>query len=278
MGPLLAIHLERSTRRQLVTDLVGTPPFQHWPGTCSDVFGFLDQGVALRVSGQDQASQVLRAYALAQYLVDQDIPALAPTNVTETPSAIIATFPLCDPFESAEQPQAWKSAATLAVRLHTLTPPPGFEEITMTKPATPNADQRHAQMTLTHPQLSSALRESLAHVELVLQARAPADQVLVHGDVHPGNVVCHQGQVLLCDFDRAGLGHREDDWSAYWAWACHHNVTNDLTATITACGEHLDFELLEQLARCHNLLNLLYCATTPQNQHQVPRLQEVLEL
>ena len=167
--------------------------------------------VLARVSGPDRGT-VLEDYDAAAVCAAAGAPVVGPLlhGVQDLTSGHKVTFwPLAEP-AAAVSPDA---VARLAALCHTTVVPDGLRRwdpaVVMVRK---EAELRAAQNASCPAECVEALRNAWEQSATSMQDRwGGTDTVIVHNDLHPGNVVVLGGEMRLCDLDSICAGPPETD-------------------------------------------------------------------
>ncbi len=255
---------EYLTPRDVATDLArealrsvgytAAEPGEHHVGTLNRVICYPQAGLAVRITPPGFSRAAYRGYDVARRAGPTI--AIAPISVTTHRQYTIAVLPLAQPQPTTAQ--SWLSAQALASRLHrvspdrlSLTPIDHFVHVTERLEIVGESD---------HEAWAAPLRVVAGELAADIAAFPATSPVIVHGDLHGGQVVTLDGVDVLGDFDRAALGDPEEDVSRLAAWVNAGRIPSAVLREVLDTNPHLRVDRIEVYSRTYALRYLLFLA------------------
>ncbi|MCA8962485.1 MAG: phosphotransferase [Planctomycetes bacterium] len=126
------------------------------------------------------------------------------------------------PVPQRNDPSLWREIGRTVARLHRS----HIELPHRPSPIERAADtsQLAADLTAMMPDAAAELADLERLLVLLGSSWATESSAIAHGDLHLGQVMVHEGEPVLCDFDRAGRGYAVEDLGNFLASTLGHDV------------------------------------------------------
>lgn len=205
-------------------------------GAWNWVVCYADLGLAVRVSPRHMSVDVEHGYRVGE-LVGPTV-ALGVRFTTSFAGCLVAVMDLAEPLGVTDE--AWITAQTLGARVHTVDPAALGVHLGVFDPIHDLATHLGRMRDSVFAPWVEPLAERASAIQIALGSRVERP-VLLHGDLHAGQVVRTNHGARLIDFDVAMHGDVEADWGRIVAWDRAGQLgSNCLERARVASGEELD--------------------------------------
>jgi hypothetical protein len=217
-------------------------------GVMNRVVCYPDIGFAVRVSPLGTNYMVRRGYQVAD-LAGGEV-ALSPLCIYTIRGHLCGVFPLLEP--AGTSAEAWVAGQELVRSLHEVAKPTftlsGFD------PVRDLAELLAGLAGTAFDSWREPLGKIAADNQQALLSLSPSEPVLLHGDLHAGQVMKTEKGYRLTDFDLACLGDPEVDWGRIYAWHNAAELSEDaFDLAVSKAGEGLRFNRVHLYGRAYAL-------------------------